>query len=244
MKSLPHPSLLLALALLASLPAQAYEISRARDASQGQLGDIADDLVAALSFKPLQPSYPAGGWQWDMGFYGSTTFVDEADTWQAATGTRVKTVDTAGISASFKLPYSLQLGVLAAAINNTDDQLYGLDLRYPLLRRMGGLALLSARASASVVYGIEDFHVSTESLELIANHTLPATLGTLTPFASVGVVIGQINPSGDTGLGREYPVQGRIAAGLGWALHGFDIGVEAEQTNRNTGLGLRLSARF
>ncbi len=232
----------LSIVLLAGLvpAAQAWELSAVRDDGQADFRDVTLDMLGAIGFKNLRPASVLPTWSWGIGAYGSTTFVDDHEVWKSSVGSSVDTVNVAGLTGYVQLPRELQLGALAAAITDTDDQLYALDLRYPLLKKMGGFAVLSARASASVVYGVEDIHLSSQALELIGSHQR----GALTPYAGLGVVFGQFNPSSDTELSSENPVRPRLLAGASWALNGFDLSGEVEQTGRNTSLALRLSAGF
>jgi opacity protein-like surface antigen len=223
-----------------AMPASAYEFTDVREATQGQFSDIAQDMLSAVSFRSMTGTSASPIGRWEFGAYATTTFVDD-ETWRAAVDSNVDTLEVVGATASFQLRHNLRLGVLAAAINDTDDQLYGIDLQYPLLSRMGGTAVLALRGSASFVYGVEDFHITSQTLELRGSHRLRAWL---TPFAGLGIAMAQFNPAGSVDLEAENPIRPTAEIGAMIHLSGFELSGAIQQTGSATGLGLRLSAVF
>jgi len=113
----PNRIAIASLLLAVTLPVHA-EIDQLQTLSQQEFHLLAEDLGAALSYKPLTPTEPLGFPGFDIGIAATGTKLKNPDLFKRATGDAdfPTTVVVPSVRASIGLPFSLDLSGMYTSI--------------------------------------------------------------------------------------------------------------------------------
>jgi len=215
--------------------------------TQDEFRNLSEDLGAILSYKPLQPAEPLGIIGLDIGVEVSSTFVENSDAWQEASGSDVDTFPMARLSAQKGLPFGLDVGAIYASAPDSDVELIGAQLRYAILK--GGITrpAIGLRGAYTRLTGHDDLDFDTRSLDI----SISKGFGPLTPYAGAGQVWVRSEYTGDAF--DAFPVNppeeedfsdSKVFAGLRMNFLLFKLTAEVDQTGDATSLSGKLSIGF
>ncbi|MCI5062445.1 DUF6588 family protein [Algiphilus sp.] len=204
-------------------------------AAASDVRQMSEDLAAATSYKALGPAEAFGLIGTGIGAFAGYMATDDEDAWQRASGKRVGDITTAGLRARKGLPLGIDVSAFYADVIDTDGALFGGALQYALWE--GGVATpgVALRLGYSQLTGVDDFDYDTWSVDA----TVSKGFAMLTPYAGVGYVTGELDPS-DASIDAERVNNGRFFAGLRLSLGLIDITPEIEQNGDNFVTNLRL----
>lgn len=212
---------------------------------QEEFRAVSEDMGALLSYKPLQPAEPLGIVGIDIGLESTSTFVENSDSWAAATGSDIDTFPMVRVSAQKGLPFGIDVGAVYAAAPDSDVEFAGAQLRYALLK--GGIAspAVGLRAAYTEVTGHDDLDFDTASADL----SISKGFGPLTPYAGVGQVWVNSAYAGDdpilqANIEDENFSDSKVFAGVRINLLLFKLTLEADQTGEATSANAKVSIGF
>jgi hypothetical protein len=227
--------------LLASAPALA-DIDRLQTLSQQEFRLLAEDLGAALSYKPLQPIEPLGAGGFDIGVAVTGTRLKHKDLFERATGESdfPSTLPVPSLRASLGLPLNLDLSAMYGSVPKTGASLYGGALSWAAFGGNATLPALGVRASHTRLYGVDQLDFNASTLDA----SLSKGFGPFTPYAGAGKVWSKSTPKSTTGLRQESISQTKVFAGIGVKLGVVNFLVEYDRTGTANSYGAKLGLRF
>lgn len=223
------------LACAASGPAFADDIRLQPTAVQADLQAVARDMVAAFSYKPLNPAEPLGVLGFRLDAVASYTETEDRGAWGRVTGGDFSNLPLLGLAVGKGLLLGLDVGAFAAQVVDSNAQLYGAEVRYAMVD--GGLVTpaVGLRAAYTKLSGADDLDFSARSLDV----SISKGFALLTPYAGVGRVWGRLDPDSAT-LSRADANENKLFAGLRVSLALIKVVLEADNTGDNTSYNLRV----
>jgi hypothetical protein len=221
------------------LPAAAGDLNLGNLASQAEFRAVAEDLGAALSYKPLTPSASLGITGFDVGLATTVTKVENSAA-LARAGVTASHVVVPTVRLHKGLPFGVDMGVMYSRVPGTDISLWGGELRYALID--GGVAMpaVGIRGSYTRVTGVSQLDFDTKGLDV----SISKGFTLFTPYAGVGAVWVSATPNGVAGLSKESMTQGKLFAGLNANFGFMNLALEGDRTGEVTTYGLKLGFRF
>jgi hypothetical protein len=237
---LPHVATALIL-LAASAPALA-EIDQLQTLSQQEFHLLAEDLGAALSYKPLTPTEPLGFPGFDIGVAVTGTKLKNPDLFKRATGDAdfPTTVAVPSIRASVGLPFSLDLSGMYTSIPKTGVTLAGAALSWAFISGSTAMPAIGVRASYTKMFGVDQLDFYSSGLDA----SLSKGFGPFTPYLGAGKVWSKSTPQSTTGLKAENLDQTKVFAGIGVNIAVVNLVVEYDRTGYANSYGAKLGLRF
>lgn len=230
-------------ALLAtSLPATAAEdIDQINQLVQADFRKLSEDLGAALSYKAVIPATPLGLTGFDLGFEITATKLQNRDAWdRASSGTAPDTVYVPKLHAHKGLPFGIDVGAFYTAVPDSNIKLWGVELRYALIKGGAVTPALGLRGTYSKLTGVDQLDLHTKGLELLASKGFVM----FTPYAGVGRVWTVSTPVGVTNVSREEFAQGKYFVGGNINLGLINLALEADKTGDASSYNAKLGFRF
>jgi hypothetical protein len=239
----PSPRLsraLLALSLLAALPAQAIDFTLTGNASQQDYHSVAQDVTAAFDYKALGPAEPTGLLGIGVAAFGSYGPTRDSGAWERLVGSRVTDVGTVGLRAEKGLPLGFDVGAFYTRVPGTDASVYGGELRYALLE--GGVAMpaVAVRGTYTRASNIGDFKYHSYGTDL----SISKGLLFFTPYAGVGYVWSHSSVDPRAMLADENIDRTKAFAGLRCKVLLVDATAEYERLGSNNVYSLRAGLSF
>lgn len=232
-------TLFLALALAAG-GVNAADIDDLGALNQREFLRFSEDLGAALSYKALAPAEPLGVTGFDIGVEVSATQLENSDLFERVTDdSDLDTVLIPKVHLHKGLPFGIDVGLMYAAIPDSNVNLTGAELRYAFIE--GGVAMpaVALRGTWSRMGGVDQLDLETRGLEL----TVSKGFAMLTPYAGVGQVWVDSEPN-VTGLDDESFTLGKYYVGANLALGLVSIGLEVDKTGDAQTFGGKLALRW
>lgn len=230
-------------ALLAtSLPATAAEdIDQINQLVQADFRKLSEDLGAALSYKAVIPATPLGLTGFDLGFEITATKLQNRDAWdRASSGTAPDTVYVPKLHAHKGLPFGIDVGAFYTAVPDSNIKLWGVELRYALIKGGAVTPALGLRGTYSKLTGVDQLDLHTKGLELLVSKGFVM----FTPYAGVGRVWTVSTPVGVTNVSREEFAQGKYFVGGNINLGLINLALEADKTGDASSYNAKLGFRF
>lgn len=235
-------------AFVALLMAFTVGIARADDIdaidrlSPSQFESLADDLVAALSYKASAPAEPLGVLGFDLGLGVSFVRLENAESWGIATGSTTEYLPIPKVSLSKGLPFDVDLGGFVAAVPGSNILVYGAQVQYALMAGNPVLPAVAVRGGATRLSGVDQLALETRSVELVVSKGLFA----FTPYAGIGRVWGDVTPNSAAAVTLQSlsPTQDRVFAGLQFGLVIGSLAFEVDKTGDAVSASTKLGLRF
>jgi hypothetical protein len=237
----PHRIATALLLALASAPALA-DIDRLQLLTQPEFRALAEDMGAALSYKPLQPIEPLGFPGFDVGVAATGTHIKHQDLWARATGESdfPSTVVVPSVRAGIGLPWNFDLSAMYSSVPKTGVSLAGGALSWALY---GGSTLLPAfgvRASYTRMFGVDQLDFNSSGLDA----SISKGFGPFTPYLGAGKIWSKATPQSTTILQPENFSQTKVFAGVGVKVTVVNFVVEYDRTGGINSYGAKLGLRF
>ena len=209
--------------------------------TQAEFRLLAEDIGAAVSYKPMIPSEGLGITGFDLGVsVGATEVANRSVLIKAAGGQDVpKRVPLAGLRAVKGLPFDIDVGVVAMGLPDTNVRAAGGELRWAFVGGSAVLPALALRASVMNLTGVDQLKMRATGVDL----SISKGILFLTPYAGIGRVEIDAKAPG-TALAREKFQKDKVFAGVNIAFVPFALVVEADKTGDATSYGLKLAIRW
>lgn len=225
--------LILALLLLSlsAVSATAWDINLPPGFSQSSFKSLSKDLGTAVAYRNLASAEPLGTTGFDIAAQTSVIDIQRKDYWWLATGSDAPTyVAEPTLRVRKGLPLGIDVGVMYSKIQNTDFNLYGVELSKAILDGGTASPSLGIRCSYTKLDGAHDLKLQTAAVD--AN--ISKGILFLTPYAGVGAIYIDSQYKGTTlALSKESFWQSRGFLGLKISpLPIFSVTAEAEYAVR------------
>lgn len=239
MKPIRPAAILLLLA--ASAPALA-EIDRLQTLTQQEFRSLAEDLGAALSYKPLQPTSPLGVLGFDVGVAATATRLKHPELFERATGNSdfPSTVVVPSVRASLGLPFGFDASGMYSSVPKTGVTLAGAALSWAVISGGATTPAVGLRASYTKMFGVDQLDFSSGGLDA----SISKGFGPITPYIGAGKVWSASTPQSTTGLRRESFSQTKVFGGVGINITVVNFVVEYDRTGPVNSYGAKLGLRF
>lgn len=234
---------LFALLFAAATPAAAVDqsLDRLDRLNQSQFNAFADELSAALSYKPLLPAEPLGVLGFDVGVEASATELQNPQLFSAVND-RYDFSDYLLINrlrVHKGLPGGIDVGGYYGKAPSSNIATWGLEGRYALIEGNTLMPALAARAAYTQMSGVDVVDFSSQSLEL----TISKGFVMFTPYAGIGYVWSQVEPNA-AHLSTANPAQEKIYAGVNVAFTLISILGEVDWTGGVPTYSAKIALRF
>jgi hypothetical protein len=235
------PRSLLVAALLAAGPAMAADLNTIGALTQAEFRALAEDVGAAVSYKPMIPSEGLGITGFDLGVSASATEVSNRATLiKAAGGQDVpKRLPVGALRVAKGLPFDIDIGAVAMTVPDTNVRAAGGELRWAFVGGNAVLPAVALRAAMTSVSGVDQLKLRTTSVDL----SISKGILFLTPYAGIGRVEIDAKAPGTT-LVREKFQKDKVFAGVNIAFVPMALVIEADKTGDATSYGLKLAIRW
>lgn len=230
-----------ALLLVTSLPVRA-EIDRLQVLTQAEFRALSEDLGAALSYKPLQPTSPLGVLGFDIGVAATATRIKHPELFQRAAGNSdfPSTVVVPSLRASLGLPFGFDASAMYSSVPKTGITLWGGALSWAFVPGNTALPALGVRASYTKLFGVDQLDFYAAGLDA----SISKGFGPITPYVGAGKLWEASTPESTSGLRRESFSQAKVFAGVGFNIALVNFVLEYDRTGPANSYGAKLGLRF
>jgi hypothetical protein len=229
--------------LLAALGAPLHaEIDQLQTLNQAEFRLLAEDLGAALSYKPLQPTEPLGAAGFDIGVAATATRLRHQDLFQRATGDSdfPSRVVVPSLRVAIGLPWSFDVAGMYSSVPKTGITLAGGALSWAPVSGNAALPAIGVRASYTKMFGVDQLDFQSAGLDA----SISKGFGPLTPYLGAGKVWSKSAPHSSTGLRRENLDQEKVFAGIALKVAVVNLVVEYDRTGGTDSYGAKLGLKF
>ena len=228
--------------LIAGPAAQAYDFdSLSLLRSQEEFKLVAEDLSAALAFKPMSPAEGLGVTGFDISASVSGTRLQSRELLERAANSDdvPDTLPTASVRIQKGLPLNVDIGAAYTVVPGTSASALSGEVKWAFIEGGTLTPAFAVRAFYTRMRGLGDLKMHSQGVDL----SVSKGFAMATPYAGGGVVA--TKASTDSGRwAKESYTQGRVFAGLNFNLALLNLAVEADRTGDNTSMGLKLGWRF
>ena len=233
------------IALAASLPAAAKDLSQIGNLSQDEFHGLTQDLGAALSYKPLEPAEPLGLFGFDLGVAATGTKIKNTQAFNDAGAGDISNIAVPSLRFSLGLPFGIDAGVLAGAAPGTNVRLFGGELKWAFIRGSTVWPAVAVRGSYTQLAGVDQLDLNTKGVDL----SISKGFAMFTPYGGIGKVWTNATPksipaSFPTPPSSESISQNKYFVGLQVNILLVNFVVEADKTGDATSYGAKLGFRF
>jgi hypothetical protein len=224
-----------------TLPAQASNLNLGALTSQSQFQLLSEDLGAALSYKPLQPSEPLGLFGFDIGVAATDTKLENSADYAAAfAGSASTSLVVPTVRAYLGLPLNFDVGAIYGSVPDSNIELWGGELRYALIP--GGVATpaVALRGSYTTLTGVDQLKLNTTAVDL----SISKGFALFTPYAGIGYVWVQSTPQGVPSLTSYDFSTSKYFVGLNMNFVFMNLALEADKTGSVGSYGIKVGFRF
>ena len=221
--------------------AAGFDITSLQNLDQQQFHELAQDLGAALSYKPLEPADTLGVGGFDIGaVLSATSLTNTADVQKAISGGTVyHTLPVPTLRATLGLPYHLDFGAMYSRIPSSGINLWGADLKWAVLPGDIALPAVALRASVTRLDGVNQLGFET----LGADVSVSKGILNLTPYGGIGEVWSRTAADG-LALQQVNLTQAKVFVGCGINLGIADVTLEVDSTGGIFSYSAKLGFRF
>lgn len=205
--------------------------------TQGAFKDFADDLGAALSYKPITPTAPLGVTGFDIGVEATSTKIRNLD---VATNSSSTNLVAPKLHVYKGLPLGFDIGAFYSAVPTTNIKFYGGELRYAILE--GGVAqpAVGIRGAMTKLSGVNQLDLNTKSLDV----SISKGFAMFTPYAGLGTVWVDSTPNGVAGLTNVSDRENKIFVGGNLNFGVANVALEYDKTGSAPSYSAKLGFRF
>jgi hypothetical protein len=233
------------IALAASLPAAAKDLSQIGNLSQDEFHGLTQDLGAALSYKPLEPAEPLGLFGFDLGVAATTTKIKNTQAFNDAGAGDISNIAVPSLRFSLGLPFGIDAGVMAGAAPGTNVRLYGGELKWAFVKGSTTMPAFALRASYTQLAGVDQLDLNTKGVDL----SISKGFAFFTPYGGIGKVWVSSTPknipaSFPTPPSSESLSMNKYFIGLQMNFVLVNVVLEGDKTGDATSYGLKLGFRF
>ena len=236
-------SFALALAASTAAPALAQsKLDNLRALSQNEFHSLAEDLGAALSYKPLAPATPLGFPGFEVGVGVTGTKLKHQDLFVRASndGDFPSTLVVPTVRAAVGLPWDFTASGTYSSVPKTGMKLYGAALSYAFVPGNTLLPALGVRASYTKMNGVDQLDFDTAGID----GSISKGIAFVTPYIGGGRIWANAAPSSATPLRAESFWLNKVYGGLDFKLTIVHLAFEYDRTGEANSYGVKLSLSF
>lgn len=225
-----------------------FEITNLKSLNQQQFEDLAQDLGAALSYKPLEPADALGMGGFDIGAVLTATSLANTSAIQPAiNGTVDSVLPVPTLRVTLGVPLTnVDFGAMYSRVPGSQINLWGADLKWAVLP--GGIAMpaVAVRASVTRLDGVPQLEFETVGADV----SISKGVLNLTPYVGIGEVWsrtgadGVVNPTTGIALQQVNLTQTKAFIGCGINLGVADVTFEADTTASIRSVSAKVGFRF
>lgn len=209
--------------------------------SQEEFEGLSEDLGAAFSYKPVVPTEPLGILGFDVGAEISVSQIANDQVLGKVSNSEAQDyISVARLHAHKGLPFGVDVGLSYGDVLESNANLLGVEARYAFLEGTTLTPAVGVRATYTHMSGAEVMDFATQSLDISASKGILM----FTPYAGVGYVWSQSDPTDTTHLSSADQSQAKIFGGAGFSILLLNATVEYDNTGGNNTFSLKLGVRF
>jgi hypothetical protein len=230
---------------LAAIPtrsqASGFQLNSLQNLSQQDLQNLAGDLGAALSYKPLAPAATLGPLGFDLGVaVEGTSLMNMASVQKAVSNaTPFSTLPVPTIRAIKGLPFNIDIGAEYARVPLSNINLYGAEVKWAALPGNAVLPAVALRADITRMNGVPQLGFESYGVDLSVSKGFVF----VTPYAGVGTVRSRTATDG-LPLQQVNLTQSKAFIGVDFNLGLVNLVVEADRTGAISSYGAKFGLRF
>jgi hypothetical protein len=229
--------------LLLGAPAFAtgFDINGLQNLSQNEFHDLAQDLGAAFSYKPMAPAEALGPLGFDIGLALTGTRLVNTPVLQKAVdnSTVYSTLPAPSIRAIKGLPYNVDIGAFYTRVPSSSVNLYGAEIKWAFLPGDIALPAVAARATVTRLNGVSQLGFESYSADV----SISKGFVFVTPYLGAGAVRSNSTTDG-LPLKQVNLTQGKVFGGASFGLGLANLDLEADSTGGIHSYSAKVGIRF
>jgi len=228
--------------LAATSAAHAYDFnSLSLLASQAEFKQVAEDLSATLAYKPMTSAEGLGITGFDINASVGATSLQSRDVIKRAAGNRdvPSALPTATVRVQKGLPLDIDIGAAYTVIPGSSASALSGEVKWAFIPGGTVTPAVAVRAFYTSMSGLGDVKLHSQGIDV----SVSKGFALVTPYAGVGLVASKASTESGQWASESY-TQGRVFAGVNVNLAVVNLGVEADETGKDTTLGVKLGWRF
>lgn len=221
--------------------ASGFDINGLQYVNQTEFHEIAQDLGAAFSYKPMAPADALGPLGFDVGVALSGTTLANTSALQKAVqnSTVFNTLPVPSLRVIKGLPLNVDIGAFYSRVPSSSVNLYGAEIKWAFLPGDVVLPAVAARAAVTRLNGVSQLGFESYSADVSVSKGFVL----LTPYAGVGAVRSNTSTDG-LPLKQVNLTQGKVFAGASFNVGLGNLDVEADSTGGIHTYSAKLGIRF
>jgi hypothetical protein len=221
--------------------ASGLDITSLQNLNQQEFHDLAQDLGAAFSYKPLAPADTLGPLGFDIGAALTGTSLVNTGSLQKAVsnGSVYSTLPQPSIRAIKGLPYNVDIGAFYTRVPSSNINLYGGEIKWAILPGDIALPAVALRGTATRLNGVSQLGFESFSADI----SISKGFVLVTPYAGVGAVRSLSSTDG-LPLKQVNLTQGKVFGGASFNLGLLNLDLEADSTGGIHSYSAKVGVRF
>ena len=231
-----------ALALLSTRAlASGFDINGLQHVSQDEFHQIAQDLGAAFSYKPMAPADSLGPLGFDVGVaLSGTTLANKPAVQKAVQNSSVfSTLPVPSLRVIKGLPLNVDIGGFYARVPSSSVNLYGAEIKWAFIPGDVVLPAVAVRGTVTRLNGVSQLGFESYSADVSVSKGFVF----FTPYAGVGAVRSNTSTDG-LALQQVNLTQGKIFGGASFNLGLANLNLEADSTGGIHSYSAKVGFRF
>ncbi len=221
--------------------ASGFDINGLQHVTQDEFHEIAQDLGAAFSYKPLAPADTLGPLGFDIGAALSLTPLANTAAVQKSieNSTAFSTLPVPSLRVIKGLPLNVDIGAFYARVPASSVNLYGAEIKWAILPGDIALPAVAVRGAITRLNGVSQLGFESYSADISVSKGFVL----VTPYAGVGVVRSNSSTDG-LPLKQVNLTQGKVFGGASFNLGLANLDVEADSTGGIRTYSAKVGFRF
>jgi hypothetical protein len=221
--------------------ASGFDINGLQNLNQAEFRELAQNLGAAFSYKPMAPADALGPLGFDIGAALTGTTLVNTATLQKAVGNRsvFSTLPQPSIRAIKGLPYNVDIGAFYTRVPSSNINLYGGEIKWAFLPGDIALPAVAVRGTATRLNGVSQLGFESFSADV----SISKGFAIVTPYAGVGEVRSLSSTDG-LPLKQVNLTQGKVFGGASFNLGLANLDLEADSTGGIHSYSAKVGVRF
>ena len=221
--------------------ASGFDINALQNLNQQQFHDLAQDLGAAFSYKPMAPADTLGPLGFDIGAAITATSLANTASLQQAVGNSsvYSTLPQPSIRAIKGLPFNVDIGAFYTRVPISNINLYGGEIKWALLPGDLVLPAVALRGTVTRLNGVSQLGFESFSADI----SVSKGFALITPYAGVGAVRSLSSTDG-LPLKQVNLTQGKVFGGASLNLGLANLDLEADSTGGIHSYSAKVGVRF
>ena len=221
--------------------ASGFDINGLQHVSQDEFHQIAQDLGAAFSYKPMAPADTLGPLGFDIGAALSGTTLANTPALQKSieNSTVFSTLPVPSVRIIKGLPLNVDIGAFYARVPSSSVNLYGAEIKWAILPGDVALPTVALRGAITRLNGVGQLGFESYSADI----SISKGFVLLTPYAGVGAVRSNTSTNG-LPLQQVNLTQGKVFGGAAFNLGLVNLNLEADSTGGIHTYSAKVGLRF